>query len=933
LRTLDIWLPADTTSHAWTARSGVVDPEVIGRTAELSVIDNFLGGNGAQVLVIDGPAGIGKTTLWQAAVKRATASGYDVLRAQPVEVEARLSLGGLADLLRGAPVRARERLPELQRIALAAVADEDGAVSAAVDSRLLGAAVLGLLRTLSEEAPVLIAVDDLQWLDEASGAVVIYALRRLELSNVRVVVSCRRRFGDPLPFGLEHAFPRTLERLDVGPMSEGAISQLLRHRLGLELSRASRHALYDASLGNPFYALELGHANADVAAGDAIRIPRDVRELVDARLRRLPPGARDALLFVAALADPREEILDRVGVRTRLGDAIVAGMLEVDRGRLRFVHPLVGAAAWDAAGAERRREVHRRLAACFDDPEQHALHLEAAGDYRRDEIDLAERAAELARRRGAPASAAELFDIALRHAEADDDWARLAEGAAETHAEAGHWDRVQELIDQAQQRLPAGVERARVLVTAAELSPGLADLFVQTIREAGSAASLGVRARIGLSMQRALSGHWSDAVRQAQDAVDSARTLGARSLLGLALSNLGGLHLLDSRPDAETLIAEAEQIEQEVGGLPTSVFESPRMWRATHLLFRDDPSSARRILEEARTVAIERGDEMSAFQFTHLLVFADIRAGDLAAARAETGAGREQVALLNYEYGRHVLGTALATLEAWSGNLDRARMVGARALEGLTELRDGLWSTYALGALLLTELCDGDADAALVHADALDSRFDAGREPIWTFHQGDAIEALVLAGEHEAAFTRAARLRDAGTSLGLPRFLALADRGEALAHEADGDLAAAHTSIERARSYSETFPIPLEHARTLMAYGRILRRRRRRHEARAALGEALSSFERVGARHFAKRAEEELRHVSGRAPAPPHQLTPAEARVARLVADGLSNQQVASELVVAVSTVEATLTRVYRKLGLRSRSQLAARLDEHQPDR
>jgi DNA-binding NarL/FixJ family response regulator len=272
--------------------------------------------------------------------------------------------------------------------------------------------------------------------------------------------------------------------------------------------------------------------------------------------------------------------------------------------------------------------------------------------------------------------------------------------------------------------------------------------------------------------------------------------------------------------------------------------------------------------------------------------------------------------------------SSVASVEAHAGNLTRAHELGNEAVSALAAFGDRFWSNFTLASLVLTELCSGDASAALRHAAAIAERFP-GRECWWSHHQGDEIEALVLADERERALERVAALRVAAVELELPRFLAWASRGEGLVRAAEGELEAAEAALEAAVLQHERLPNPFERGRTLLAYGHVLRRQSRRRAARAALAQALSVFEGLGARHFADATRAEMKHVGGRPPAGEHELTAAEDRVARLVARGLSNGEVAAELYLAIGTIEATLTRVYRKLGLTSRAQLASALAEH----
>jgi len=905
----------------------VVADEVIGRDRELEAIDSFLAEGVARALVLEGEPGIGKTTLWLYAVEGACRRGYQVLRARPTETEATLSLAGLADVLSIFPQKARDGLPERQRRALAGVLaeEENGPVA---DSRVLGVAVRGLLEALASSSPVLVAIDDLQWLDEASGAILVYALRRLGNAQVFVLVSCRGEPGGPLPFALERAFDeRLLVRVPLEPLSEGAIRRLLRVRLGLNLPRFQVHVVYEAVRGNPFFALELCRAGVEPDGSGMFRPPRRLQELVGGRLQVLPAATRDALLFVAALANAREPVLRRAGVWDELEPALSAGMLELRDERVVFVHPLLASAAWSAAGAGRRRQVHRALAGVVDDSEQRARHLAAAavgpdlGVAR-----LLEEAAMRARLHGAPAASADLLDRAreLLPEGRLDLWSRLAASAVAAHAEAGHWDRVSELVADAQSVLAPGPERAAVLVGAAEMHPGLESLFRQAITEAGE-TPVGVRARIGLCEQATFAVRLDDAIDAAREAAVLARQLGERALLGVSLTFLGGDKLLAGRLEGMREIEEALAIEEELGGLPTSVYESPRMWRGAALLWADDPDSAGALLDELLMIARERGDEMSAFQFRQLLLHVKLHAGEWGEARALGLTALEQAENLGYEYGRPVLLGGLAWIEACSGDVERARALGTESVSTLTAFGDRLWSTYARAALALTELCAGDAAATLVHARAINDLFP-GSECWWSFHQGDEVEALVLVGDWERALTRVEALRRAGTELELPRFLAWAERGAGLVHAARGDLSSAQASLERALAHHGRFTYPLERARTLLAYGTVLRRQTHRRMARAALAEALAMFEQLGASHFAEASRDELTHIGGRKPAGAHDLTGAEDRTAQLVAAGLSNKEVAAELYVAVSTVEATLTRVYGKLGVRSRSQLARAL-------
>jgi DNA-binding CsgD family transcriptional regulator len=903
----------------------VAEETIVGRAAERAVVEGFVDGSLARTLVLEGEAGIGKTVLWRIGIEAADRQGYAVLRARPATAETSLTLVGLHDLLDEVSGQFRQRLPEVQRHALAAALGEEDAHGLTSEPGVLGVAVLRLLAAIAAERPVLVAIADLQWLDEATGAVLVYALRRAGDAPIRLLATCRGKEGAVLPFALEQSLDaRALERLAVGPLSEGAIRRLLRLRLGLNLSRIDAHAAYAASGGNPFFALELGRAGIETDGAGALVLPHSLYELVDMRVAKLPALTRASLLYVAALAEPTLSALERAGVSDSLDAAFSAGVLDLEGERVRFAHPLIACAASSAADDEHRRDVHRALAGVVDDTEQRARHL-AAVAVRPDTAvaRFLEQAALGALRRGAPAAAAALFDQArgLLARDARDEWARLAEAAVGAHVRAGHWDSVDSLVAEANARLPAGLQRAGILVASAELRPGLHGLLRQAVVDAGPSAA-GVRSRLALTEQAALVGRWSESVETAREAEELARRLGDRSLLGVTLAFVGGMKLLDSQPGGTREIEASVAIEDEVGSLPSSAFQSPRTWLASARLWRGEVDSARALLLRQLATAAERGDDTSIFQLRQLLILLELRAGELAAGRALGEEALEQVEMLGYQYGRPILWSALSHLEAWAGDLDRAHELGGAAVDALAAIGDRLWSTHAHAALLLADVCGGDGPAALGHLGAISDALPGPRECWWSYHQGDELEALALAGDHERALGRAAALRHAGRELGLPRFLAWADRGEGLVRIARGENANAVLAFEAALRHHDGFAAPLERARTLLAWGHGLRLERRRREARAALADALALFDRLGAARFAQTARSEMAHVGGRAPGDKHHLTGTEERIAQLVSDGLSNRAVAEELFVSISTVEAALIRVYRKLGVGSRSQL-----------
>ena len=366
--------------------------EVIGRDHELHSIEAFLEriNDGPVALVLSGEAGIGKTILWEAGVEQATERYGRVLSHRSVEAEALLSFAGLSDLL--APVfdDVAPALAPLRRRALevALLLAEPGNESS--DPRAIGLALLDVLRMLVEDSPVVVALDDVQWLDTSSAAVLQIALRRLRDERVGLLATLRKMPGVAAPFELERAFPdERLQRLWVGPLSLGALHHLLREQLGLELTRPELARVQETAGGNPFFALELGRelirTNTRAAAGRTLRVPESLHELLGGRLARLPTETFAVVLHAAALARPTVEVValahgDREVVLEALDAAVREGVVELEDSRIRFAHPLLASICYEQAPVRMRRSVHETLAGAVMDLEERARHLALAAE-------------------------------------------------------------------------------------------------------------------------------------------------------------------------------------------------------------------------------------------------------------------------------------------------------------------------------------------------------------------------------------------------------------------------------------------------------------------------------------------------------------------------------------------------------------------------
>ena len=296
--------------------------QVIGRDDELGAIEAFLdpARERPAALVLSGEAGIGKTILWEAGLEAAERRYERVLSCRGVEAEASLAFAGLSDLLADVldevgPSLAPLRLHALE-VALLLVEPGD----APPDPRLIGLALLDALRALAQQGPVLVALDDVQWLDSASSTVLQIALRRLRDERVSVFATLRKMPGVAAPFELARAFPEEqLTRIWLAPLSLGALHRLLKERLGVELTRPELARLLETSGGNPFFALELGReltwTETRPAIGRTLRVPESLHELLGGRLQIRGDDAVRALGRKCQVAGPLLEVGDCVGER------------------------------------------------------------------------------------------------------------------------------------------------------------------------------------------------------------------------------------------------------------------------------------------------------------------------------------------------------------------------------------------------------------------------------------------------------------------------------------------------------------------------------------------------------------------------------------------------------------------------------------------
>jgi DNA-binding CsgD family transcriptional regulator len=890
----------------------------------LGAVEAFLGSERPRAIAIVGEPGIGKTTVWQAAVEHARARGARLLIARPTESEARLAFAGLADLLTDVSDELFARLPEPQRVGLDAALLRASSARPP-ERRVVGAGFLTLLRVLAVDSEVVCAIDDLQWLDASSAAAVEFALRRLGEEPVRGLFSVRTTEpGRPPIPALEHDLQ--VQHLELGPLSVAALHRVLTQELARTFPRPTLVRIAQAAGGNPLYAIEIAREldrRGEHDISGRVPVPQGLDALVRARVQALPARTRDALLRAATLARPDTETIDPL----ELAPAEEAGLVRVEiDGRIEFVHPLFASAVYSAAPAARLREAHRAVAGLARDPEERARHLAlAAPGPDAEVVRELQAAARHARMRGSPDSAAELTGLALRLLPAGDP-ARLElqlELAEELHL-ASDFPAARALLEELRTTLQPGDLRARALLTLVEI-----DYW----RRGESAAT--ELAEEALADAR-------DPVLKARCHAAVALYAGTVDLPKAAASAREALALLEGVPDPDPgLVAAAlsarvradlflgdgfdretalRALALEESGPPATVDTRVVFKLGQWLRYIDDFDGARASLERAEQQAREEGDESSLANILLNRVIVATWAGDLVEAA-------ELAERMLDAFGQQGVGAEAgdiwhAYVDAYAGRVESVREAAAKADPG-DPMGTALWSR----CLGLAELAAGETVSADRHLAAALEVFErvAFREPaIWRV-DGDAIEAALAVGDLDRAQGLLARFEERAARSRIPWSLAVSARSRGLVLAARGELDPAAEALERALAEHERCPMPFERARTLLVQGRLERRLKRKRQARLSLEDARELFARLGAETWLARVDEELGRVAVRRA--PEELSATELRIAQLAADGLSNQAIAEQVFVSVKTVESNLKRVYRKLGISSRAQLARALD------
>ncbi len=908
---------------------------LVGRSRELSEIHGWLAVSGGPrsttALIMEGEAGIGKTELWNEALRLAADGGHRVLSCRTSPSEAHLGYVALSDLLRSCPDADFERLPDLQRrpLEVALLRAEPG--EGELEPRAVGTGLLSLLEAISSQQPLLLGVDDGQWLDAASARVLAFALRRLSEAPVRLVVTIRT--GEQATGGIlstahleRELGAASIARLEVGPLSLAAIHELVRDALGVAVARPVLVRIHRAAGGNPFYALEITREvlrRGALSPGEPLPVPTDQHVVALLRLRRLPPRTREALLVVAAL--PRPAVGDVPP--DDIAPAERAGIVHTDpSGRLSFSHPLFGSALYSSISPDERRALHARISERVETLEERALHRAlAAGSADSETAELLDLATESAMRRGAADAAVELKELALRLTPADDEAAALRRerDLADRRYFAGDATGARRQLEEMLLRPMPGEDRAQVLLelgsvlwTQGEPDSGL-DLLSEALEQAESTP---LRARIH-SRISSFSLDCDAGLEHAEAALALIDESTDPLLYSFALHNMAMWKLY--------ALGVADHAAVELG---TKLQEAAAAWEmstlpATWARLFDDFATARRLNEDLLRAFEEAGDEAStAGILAHLAVLEAVtghaeRAAELADEALELAQQTEQETYVTLAL--HARGC----VAAHCGDLAAARSAGEEVLRRLEAEPDLTFESIARGMLGSAALAADDAAEADRQLTRVQEILDAlhTREPAADRIQADHAEAAIRLGQLERAEKMIETMEERARRLPRPWILAVSARCRGLLKAARGDVDGAIEDCRLALIAHERLDMPVERGRTMLTLGRLHRRRGERREAQACLQDALHTLEAAGALGWAETASRDLERATARRGSD-HELTSTERSIAELAASGLRNDDIAAQLFVTTKTVEANLTRVYRKLGIRSRASLERRL-------
>jgi DNA-binding CsgD family transcriptional regulator len=925
---------------------------LVGRDGELAELERFLDEVGradsaSSTLLLTGEMGIGKTALLRRGAELASARGYHLLMASPAEVEMPLEFAALADLLTSVPAELIRGLPSPQRRAVETAVLRERDPASAVDPRTIATAVLAVVRALAETTPVMLAVDDIAWLDAPSARVLGFLVRRAAGYPIGLLAAQRTdllRAGPPAV--IDQLDQSTLGRLPVASLDFAAMTKLLAaHRKG-GIKRPEVAEIQRLSGGNPLFALEL----VAVPAAERRAVPASLRRLVDDQLGGRSPEERELLLIAALTAQPTVAVLlsaslDSAAALRAVASLVRDGILVEAGEQLSFAHPVLRSGIADAVDQLTRRDAHRRLAAVVDRPEARARHVALAAEGHDDLAgDAAEQAARIAAARGANDTAAELAALALRLTPPVDEQDSMRRTAllAEYRLQGGDILGSERILAGLIGQMEPGPQRAGLLMRLARcrayLGMPMAEwtaILDQALAEASgdSALSAVIQRDLGVAANNA--GDNAAAVRHITRALELARRCDDTALQAQLWARLALVHFFAGDGVRHDLCDKAISVGSSSADVSIELRPAIMVGHVLHLSGEVD--RARELYEQEYARARDDGVETGVPILLFGLVETEVYAGNLDRAEHLAGRGFDLLEEDDPSPSRLFITAGRGLVHAYRGRTTAA-LADFRAVE-LLSTAQGVADLLALAAQIIGIAGLPIADFAGVHrrltalSQAMVQAPGGIAEPAMVAFLADDIEALIRLGRLDDAIALLDPYESRARELSRGWVLASAVRCRALLRVAQGDLAGATASVDEALKLHQALGFSLERARTLLVAAEVHRRARRRARAGACLTEAAALFDECGAPAWADRARAELSRNGSKPKSESNadsdgasRLTAAERRVAELAADGRTNAGIATELFMAQRTVEAHLSRVYRKLGVRSRTEMSRQL-------
>ncbi len=908
---------------------------LFGRSDELAAIDaafTLLDDGLAVAVTIVGDAGIGKSAILDATLADASARDIAVVRLASSALEQTTPWSTLAVLLDQIPSDLIDALPEPQRAALDTALGRRTGGPADIGSAV-STSLRDLLRRMIADGPVVLGIDDVQWIDAATASTIASAVRTLKNERLGVIVTSRRAHDSAIE--LDRILGRRSVTVEPSPLDRSDLQALLRER-GVTVTSPMLDDVDALVSGNPLHA----HLLADHIERNgwpAGPLPTSISAGYLAQIERLSGPAWSTLVIAALVGSTDLEVLaaclPQLDVEAALIEIERAGLVAVrsdDRsraGNIAHVHPIVAAIVTDRVGPVEKRRHHRTIADALEPgDERRAHHLGASCTEVDAEVaDALDRAALASLARGARHAAGRQF---LRSAEltppdaVNDRWRRSLAAAdaffgagALDLAEAPSVDAFEGASDPMQLALAGGV-RTQVLAARGNVTETHAFVVELLERLDGIPMLQGLLGRARVRLEQIFDlGAANDTAEQLLQVMETAGLQDLATEFTIAAANCR--FVLGQPVDVEGMWTRAHPIVNVADFIGAG-------WMALEMLVWGCHDEA---LVESALDHFEQGATAAGSTQSLAKVF-DFRGNHLI-RRGEWSTGETQMRLAVdaatlSELTGSMAAAGLAWLLAATGRIDEATATLATSSSATATDDTLLIKVSHLTSAGFIEFCAGRWESAVdIYGQAWSDADKLGLSDLCALpFRVDLIESLVLCGRTNEAAERTEQIVDLARRS--ERFAALmqADRAETLVCAARGDVDGALTAAERGLIHHGGADLPIERARLQLAIGSALRRAGRRQQAGVALDDAASIFARLGATPFLTRTQEELARLGQRRD--PHELTGTEAQIARLVAAGKTNAEVAAELIISLRTVESNLTRVYRKLGIRSRSELAA---------